>query len=212
MSRNFKRRVDNRKFYRTNDRIFAQSLRVLDAENKQIGILTKAEALALARQQDLDLVEIAEKAVPPVAKIVDFKKFLYQQEKKKQEEKKKTKASETKEVRLGPFINDHDLEVVIRRARGFLEDGNKVKLVVKFRGRQITHPEFGIAILNKTIGSLEEVSKVDREGHFEGKQLICLLSPARHRFAKAIAGGPNRKGKNAKEKNQEISEPQIQDN
>ncbi|MEX2013033.1 MAG: translation initiation factor IF-3 [Candidatus Levyibacteriota bacterium] len=196
MSRNFKRRQDNRKFYRTNDRIFAQSLRVLDSENKQIGILTKQEALRLAQEQDLDLVEIAEKAVPPVAKIVDFKKFLYQQEKKRQEEKKKTKTSETKEIRLGPFINDHDLEVVIKRARGFLEDGNKVKLVVRFRGRQITHPEFGQETLRKTLAQLEDLSKIDREMHFEGKQLLCLLSP-------------ERKGKNAKEKDQEISEPQI---
>ena len=192
MSRNFKRRESNRKFYRTNDRIFAQSLRVLDAENKQIGILSKAEALTLARDQELDLVEIAENATPPVAKIVDFKKFLYQQEKKKQEEKKKTKASETKEVRLGPFINDHDLEVIIRRARGFLEDGNKVRLVVRFRGRQITHPEFGQETLKKTIAQIEDVSKIDRDMHFEGKQLICLLSPSK-------------KGKNAKEENKEIS-------
>lgn len=196
MSRNFKRRETNRKFYRTNDRIFAQSLRVLDSENKQIGILTKQEALRLAQEQELDLVEIAEKAVPPVAKIVDFKKFLYQQEKKRQEEKKKTKTSETKEVRLGPFINDHDLEVIIRRARGFLENGNKVKLVVRFRGRQITHPEFGQETLKKTLAKLEDLSKIDREMHFEGKQLLCLLSP-------------ERKGKNAKEKDQEISEPQI---
>ncbi len=199
MSRNFKRRQDNRKFYRTNDRIFAQSLRVLDSENKQIGILTKTAALTLAREQELDLVEIAENATPPVAKIVDFKKFLYQQEKKKQEEKKKTKTTETKEVRVGPFINDHDLEVVVRRARRFLEDGNKVRLVVRFRGRQITHPEFGQETLKKTIVQIEDVSKIDRDMHFEGKQLICLLSP-------------DKKGKNAKNKNQEISEPQIQGN
>lgn len=211
MSRNFKRRQDNRKFYRTNDRIFASSLRVLDSENRQIGILTKTQALALAREQELDLVEIAENATPPVAKIVDFKKFLYQQEKKKQEEKKKTKTTETKEVRVGPFINDHDLEVVVRRARRFLEDGNKVRLVVRFRGRQITHPEFGQETLKKTIVQIEDVSKIDRDMHFEGKQLICLLSPARH-AKQGVAGGPDKKGKNAKNKNQEISEPQIQGN
>lgn len=150
----------------------------------------------MAKEQGLDLVEIAEKAVPPVAKIVDFKKFLYQQEKKRQEEKKKTKTSETKEVRLGPNISDHDLAVAIRRARGFLEGGNKVRLAVRFRGRQITHPEFGQETLGKTLADLSDVSKVDREIHFEGKQLVCILSP-------------DKKGKNAKEENKEISEPQI---
>ncbi len=198
MSRNFKRRQDNKKFYRTNERIFATTLRVLDSENKQIGILSKQEALTLAREQELDLVEIAENAVPPVAKLVDFKKFLYQQEKKKQEEKKKTKASETKEVRLGPFINEHDLQVIIRRARGFLEDGNKVKLVVRFRGRQITHPEFGQETLRKTLAQLEDISKIDREAHFEGKQLLCLISPDK-------SGRKNEEKNYAKEENKEIS-------
>lgn len=211
MSRNFKRRESNRKFFRVNDRIFAQTLRVLDSEGKQIGILTKQQALALAAQQKLDLVEIAGQASPPVAKIVDFKKFSYQQEKKRQEERKKTKTSETKEVRLGPFINEHDLEVIIRRARGFLENGNKVKLVVRFRGRQITHPEFGQETLRKTLEKLSDLSKVDREMHFEGKQLLCLLSPdkSRRRSLPANVAKTGLEEKNAKEKSEKISEPQI---
>lgn len=202
MSRNFKRRQDNRKFYRTNERIFATTLRVLDSENKQIGILSKQEALNLAREKELDLVEIAESAQPPVVKLVDFKKFLYQQEKKKQEEKKKTKASETKEVRLGPFINEHDLQVVIRRARGFLEEGNKVRMVVKFKGRQITHPEFGQETLRKTLQQIADISKIDREAHFEGKQLICLISPDK-------SGRKNEDKNYAKEENQEISQQEV---
>lgn len=199
MNRNFKKRDQNRTFYRTNERVFGSEFRVLDSENKQIGILGREEALSLAKEQGLDLVEVTAKAQPPVVKIVDFKKFLYQQEKKKQEEKKKAKTSDTKEVRLGPFIGDNDLDVIIRRARGFLEDGDKVKLVVRFRGRQITHPEFGQQVIAKTINSLSEISKVDREAHLEGKQLICLLSP-------------DKKGKNAKEENKEISEQEIQGN
>ncbi len=165
-----------RKTYRLNQRIFASPLRVLDVEGKLIGVLSKFEALKLAQEQELDLVEIAPKANPPVAKIVDFNKFLYQQEKKKKEEKKKAKVSETKEIRLGPFMSDNDLQVMIRRGKGFLEEGHKLRMVVKFRGRQIVHPEFGREIVNKVIKSLGSLSKVDREPHFEGKQLVTLLS------------------------------------
>ena len=163
--------------YRINQRIFASQLRVLDAEGKQIGVLSKDEALRQAQEQGLDLVEVAAKAQPPVAKIIDFNKFLYQLEKKKKEEKKKAKVSETKEVRLGPFMSDNDLQVMVRRGREFLENGDKVRVVVKFRGRQITRSEFGRVIVNKFISDLENISKVDREPHFEGKQMIALLSP-----------------------------------
>lgn len=164
------------KRYRINQRIFASTLRVLDAEGKQIGVLEKSEALKLAQEQELDLVEIAPLAKPVVAKIIDFNKFQYQLAKKKQEEKKKAKTSETKEIRLGPFMSDNDLQVMIRRGREFLEDGDKIRLVVKFRGRQITRSEFGRQVINKVIDSLEDISKVEREAHLEGKQMVALLS------------------------------------
>ncbi len=179
MIKRFKRFKNTKKFYRTNEGIHATSLRVLNADGKQIGILTKFEALKKAREEAIDLVEIAPQAVPPVAKIIDFKKFLYQEEKKKKEEKKKSKVSETKEIRLGPFMNEHDLGVMIKRGREFLTDGDKVRLVLKFIGRQIIHPEFGQGIMRKVIDSLSDISKVDRDPHFEGKQLIALLSPER---------------------------------
>ncbi len=177
MIKRFKRRQEQRKFYRTNERIFAHTLRVLDNEGKQIGVLSKFEALTKAKEAGMDLVEVAPTASPPVAKIIDFKKFLYQEEKKKKEEKKKSKVSETKEVRLGPFMNDHDLEVMIRRAKEFLTNNDKVRLVVKFKGRQITHPEFGKTVVQKVIDSVSDIGKVDRDPHFEGKQLLALLSP-----------------------------------
>lgn len=163
--------------YRINQRIFAPQLRVLDAEGKQIGVLSKFDALKLAQEQELDLVEVAPMAKPPVAKIVNYNKFLYQLEKKKKEEKKKAKVSETKEIRLGPFMSDNDLQVMIRRGKEFLEDGNKVRLVVKFRGRQITRSEFGREIVEKFAWALSDISKIDREPHLEGKQMIALLSP-----------------------------------
>lgn len=180
MIKRYSKHKDTQKqYFRINERIFAQTLRVLDSEGKQIGVLSKQEALAKAREEMLDLVEVAPRAVPPVAKLIDYNKFLYQQAKKLKEEKKKAKVSETKEVRLGPFMNDHDLEVMIRRGKEFLEDGDKVRLVLKFMGRQITHPEFGQKVIKKVITALDDISKVEREAHFEGKQLIAILSPER---------------------------------
>lgn len=178
--------------YRINERIFAQQLRVLDAEGKQIGILSRSEALTKAREEGLDLVEIAGHAQPPVVKIIDFNKFLYQQSKKKQEEKRKAKVSETKEIRLGPFMSENDLMVSVRKGREFLSEGDKIRLVLKFRGRQITHPEFGHAIIRKVTDNLADISKIEREAHLEGKQLIALLSP-------------ERKKQHAEEKNQGVS-------
>ena len=196
----FKRHIDTRKFYRTNERIFALTLRVLDSEGKQIGVLSKAEALAKAREEGLDLVEVAPMAKPPVAKIINFKKFLYQQEKKKREEKKKTKTSETKEIRLGPFMDDHDLGVRIKRGREFLEDSDKVRLVLKFIGRQIVHPEFGHEVIKKVVTALSDISKLEKDPHFEGKQLIAVLSPE-----KKSKGGQEKKY----EKDKEVSSQKV---
>ena len=176
MIKRFKRKQEQRKFYRTNERIFASTLRVLDSSGSQIGILPKHEALTLAREQGLDLVEVAPAAKPPVAKLIDFKKFLYQEEKKKREEKKKAKNSETKEVRLGPFMSDNDLGVMVKRAREFIEDGDKVRLVVKFKGRQITKQQFGAGVIQKVVASLADVAKMEKEPRMEGRQLVAILS------------------------------------
>lgn len=199
MKKKFNKNRTQRKFYRTNERIFASSLRVIDSEAKQIGILTKFEALTKARELGLDLVEIAPTAKPPVARIIDFKKFLYQEEKKRREEKKKSKNSETKEIRLGPFMDDHDLETMVKRAREFLEGNDKVKLVVRFTGRQMAHPEFGHQVMGKATQSLSDVSKVDKNAHFEGRQLISMLSPERKKEKK----------NEEQDKNQEVSVPTL---
>jgi translation initiation factor IF-3 len=174
-----KKRQDNRKFYRINDRIFASQLRVLDSDGKQIGVLSRFEALQKAKELEVDLVEVAPMANPPVARLINFKKFLYQEAKKKNEEKKKSKVSETKEIRLGPFMNSHDLDTMIRRGTDFLQNNDKVRLIVKFMGRQIAHPEFGNEIMQKAITALSNISKVERPPHFEGKQLIAILTPER---------------------------------
>ncbi len=168
---------NQKKIYRLNQRIFASTLRVLDASGEMIGVLPKNEALKLAQEQELDLVEVAPKAQPPVAKIIDFNKFLYQKAKKEKEEKKHAKSSDTKEVRLSPFISDNDFQVAVRKTREFLEEGHKIKLVVKFKGRQIVHPEFGHKIIQKVLNDLSEISKLDRETRFEGRQLVAVMSP-----------------------------------
>lgn len=179
MIKKHKYQQNTKKFYRTNERIFAQTLRVLDDEGKQIGILSKQETLDKARDLGLDVVEIAPQAQPPVVKLIDFKKFLYQEEKKKREEKRKAKASETKEVRLGPFISDNDLQVMINRCIDFLTEGNKVRLVVKFKGREMTRTNFGFEVIKKVVASVNDISKVDREARMEGRQMVAVLSPAK---------------------------------
>lgn len=162
--------------YRVNEQIASSTLRLLDTDGKQIGIVTKQEALDKARELELDLVEVAPLAQPPVAKIIDFSKFLYQLKKKKQEEKKTSKVSETKQIRLGPFTQDHDLDVKLKKAKEFLEDGDKVKFAVRFAGRAITKQELGRDLLNKVIEKLGEMAKVEREMHMEGRQMIMIVS------------------------------------
>jgi len=201
--RKSKRKQEQKKWYRTNERIFASTLRVLDSEGKQVGILSKYEALSMARKQALDLVEIAPVAKPPVAKIIDFKKFLYQEEKKKREEKRKAKTSETKEVRLGPFMSDNDLGVMVRRAKEFIDDGDKVRLVVKFKGRQITKREFGAEVIQKVVNSLSDIAKIEKEPRMEGRQMVAILSQEK----KSTKGGQTEG--NHEEKNQEINRQTV---
>lgn len=162
-------------------RINAPQIRVLDAQGQQIGILTRNEALEMAQKQALDLVEIAPTAKPPVAKIINFKKFLYQQEKKEKEEKKKAKVSQTKEVRLGPFMSENDLQVMIKRGREFISEGDKLRIVVKFKGRQITRPEFGRKIVENFINALSDIAKIDKEPRLEGRQMVAVLSVEKHK-------------------------------
>lgn len=162
--------------YRINRQISSPTVRLLDADSKQIGIITLDEAFKLSDEQILDLVEIAPTAKPPVVKLIDYNKFLYQLKKKKQEEKKNVHQSETKQVQFGPFIDDHDLEIKLGRAREFIGDGDKVRFVVKFRGREMTKQNLGREVLNKVIEKMADIAKVDKEMHMEGRQMIMMMS------------------------------------
>ncbi len=164
------------KFYRLNFFIQAKELRLLDEEGKQIGVVTKEEALKRAREAGVDVVEIAPSAKPPVAKLIDFKKFKYLEAKKQRDEKKKQKHVGIKEIRLSPFIGPHDLDVRVTQAKEFLNDGNSVKISIPFRGREITRKEFGYNVLNQFLGALPE-TKVVRQGHFEGRILVAMITP-----------------------------------
>ncbi len=162
------------KFYRLNYQIVAPQLRLLDEQGKQVGIVSKLEALQKAKELSVDVVEVAPNAKPPVAKLIDYKKFKYQEAKKERESKKSQKNVGVKEVRLRPFIGAHDLDTRLRQATDFLESGNQLKISVFFRGREITRKEFGYEIVKKFLGKLESV-KVVREPHLEGRTLVTMV-------------------------------------
>ena len=148
----------------------------MDEEGKQIGILTKIEALQKAKELDMDVVEIAPHAVPPVAKLIDYKKFKYQEQKKERDSKKSQKNVGVKEVRLRPFIGQHDFDTRLKQATDWLTDGNQIKINVVFKGREITRKEFGFNVMKRFLGSLEGV-KVVREPRLEGKVLSAMVVP-----------------------------------
>ena len=152
-------------------------MRVIDEQGTQIGVMTKAEALRKAQEMDLDLVLVAPSAKPAVAKIIDFSKFQFQQEKKEQTSRKKNKSQELKELRLTPFMADNDLNVRLKRAIKFLKEGDKVRLVVYFKGRQITKKQFGYDILQQCKVALEGCGAPETEAKLRGKNLEGVFKP-----------------------------------
>lgn len=164
------------KHYRINYQIISPTLRLLDEEGKQIGILTKIEALQKAKELEMDVVEIAPNAVPAVAKLIDFKKFKYQEQKKERDSKKSQKNVDLKEVRLRPFIGQHDFDTRLKQAVDWIADGNQIKVNVIFKGREITRKEFGFEVMKRFLASMEDI-KVVREPHLEGKVLSAMIVP-----------------------------------
>lgn len=167
------------KFYRLNQYIQAPNLRVLDEKGKQVGLFTRQEALRKAQELGLDLVEIAPNAKPPVAKLIDFKKFKYLEAKREQQIKKKAKEVEVKEIHLRPFIAEHDFEVRVHQAEEFLKDGDRLKIVVKFQGREFSKKEFGYKIIKRFVEKLEGIAQASGPPRFEGRVLVAFLAPGR---------------------------------
>ncbi|MSM38225.1 MAG: translation initiation factor IF-3 [Geobacter sp.] len=160
-----------------NQAIRAREVRVIGPESEQIGILSLSEALALAAERELDLVEVSPTAVPPVCRIMDFGKFKYQQSKKLQEAKKKQVHVQLKEVKLRPKTDDHDLQFKVKHVKRFLEEGNKAKITMVFRGREITHTNIGQSILDRIAEELQDVAIIEVRPKMEGRSLFMIVAP-----------------------------------
>ena len=172
------------KYYRLNYQIQAAKIRLLDENGKQIGIKDKVEALKLAQSQSKDLVEIAPNAKPPVVKLIDFKKFKYLEAKKEKEARKSVKNVGVKEIRLSPFMQDHDFNTRVKQGESFLKAGNQLKISLPFKGRAIVHKQFGMTIMEKAIKRLEESARINKPPHFEGRVLVAMLVSAKKQSTK----------------------------
>ena len=168
---------DNTKRVRVNRQIRISPIRVIGANGDQLGILEVDQALRIAEEQGLDLVEVAPMARPPVARIMDYGKYKFEQAKQARIAKKKQHVIQLKEVKYRPGIEEHDFETKTRHARRFLGEGNKVKVTLMFRGRQIAHPELGRAVVDRVSQALADVAKVESEARMEGKMMTMILTP-----------------------------------
>jgi len=152
-------------------------VRLVDEKGQMVGVVGRNEALTMAASAGLDLVEIAPNADPPVCKILDFGKYKYEEQKKKNEARKKQKIIEVKEIKLRPSIDDHDYEVKRRSMMKFIEEGDKVKVTMRFRGRELAHQELGMDVLIRVRGDLDEIAKVEQMPRMEGRQMTMVMSP-----------------------------------
>ena len=160
-----------------NFRIKVPEVRVIASDGKQLGVMQTREALRIAQEEGYDLVEVSPTARPPVCKIMDYGKYKYEQEKKRREAKKHQAVVLVKEVKLRPTTDEHDLQTKLKHVKRFLQDGNKAKLTVKFRGREMAHRDLGEALLKKLIAEIGDAAKIDQPPKFEGKMLSAVLAP-----------------------------------
>jgi translation initiation factor IF-3 len=167
-----------------NGAIRAPELRVIDEGGKQLGILSKNEALKLAEEQELDLVEISPDAQPPVAKIINWGKYNYQRTKQLQKSKRSTKSLDVKQIRFGLKISDHDLGVKLNKVTKFLEEGHKVKIVIFYRGRELAHKDLGFKLADRVISGFQDIAVADQPPQLAGKQLSFVLRSNPHAKAK----------------------------
>jgi len=167
------------KSHLVNEDIRAKEIRVIGDDGSQLGVISSREALAIAEEKELDLVMIAPNANPPVCRIMDYGKFIYEQSKKEKEAKKKQNIINIKEVRLSPTIEEHDLEVKAKNARKFLETGNKVKVTIRFRGREADYSHIGRKIVDSFYQLLEDVCIKEKEAKLEGRNMTMVLAPKR---------------------------------
>jgi translation initiation factor IF-3 len=160
-----------------NEDIRVPQVRLIDEEGEMIGVMSAREALLRAYDAGMDLLEISPNAVPPVCKITDYGKYKYEQQKKANEARKKQKIVEIKEIKVRPNIDDHDYDVKMRAAKGFLEEGDKVKVTLRFRGREMAHQDLGAKVLERVRTELGELAKVEQMPRLENRQMIMVLAP-----------------------------------
>ncbi|MEH6753870.1 MAG: translation initiation factor IF-3 [Alphaproteobacteria bacterium] len=162
---------------RINEDIEVSEVRLVAEDAEQLGIVSLEAALQRAADAGMDLVEVSPNASPPVCKIIDYGKLKYQEQKKKNEARKKQKTIEVKEIKLRPNIDTHDYDVKMRSARRFIDDGDKVKVTLRFRGREMAHQDLGAQVLERVRGELDEIAKVEQMPKMEGRQMVMVMSP-----------------------------------
>ena len=174
---NFFHRRTKPKGPRTNEKIRAPEVQVIDSYGKNLGTLSTKEAMQIAREEGLDLIEISQNATPPVCKIIDIGKYKYDLQKKTNKAKKKQKIMNLKEIKLRPVTEIHDYNFKIKNAQKFLEKGDKVKFTVRFKGREMQHVDLGKELMNRIINDTKDVGKIETSPKFEGKQMIMVIQP-----------------------------------
>ena len=169
--------ISSKQEQQINEEIRDKEIRVVTDDGEQLGIMSAAEALKIAESKNLDLVKIAPMAKPPVCKIMDYGKFRFEKAKKEKEAKKNQKTIEIKEIRLSLNIDTHDFDTKINHARKFISSGNKVKVSIRFRGREMAHPELGLTIMNRCAEAMADCASVEKPAKLEGRQMLMFLAP-----------------------------------
>ncbi len=167
----------NREGPRVNFEIDVRNVRLIDEDGEMVGVVSTREAMEMAAEAGLDLVEVSPNADPPVCKILDFGKFKYEIQKKKNEARKKQKVIEVKEIKLRPGIDDNDYMVKMRAMKKFLEEGDKVKVTLRFRGREMAHQDLGMKVLDRVRADMDELAKVEQFPKMEGRQMVMVMAP-----------------------------------
>ncbi len=171
------RRGEPQDTVRRNEQIRAREVRVIGAEGEQLGILNRNDAIAAAKEAGLDLVEVAATAEPPVCRIMDYGKFKYEAQKKKQEAKKRQSVIQIKEIKLRPKTDEHDYQTKVNHIRRFIEGGDRCKVTIFFRGREIVHKDRGQTMLDRVVADTKDIAKVEQDAKAEGRTLFMMLVP-----------------------------------
>ena len=162
---------------RVNEQIEAEKVRVVNADGEMVGVISKEEGIEIAFEAGLDLVEVSPNADPPVCKVLDYGKYKYEAQKKANEARKKQKVIDVKEIKMRPGIDEHDYQVKMRSVRRFLDEGDKVKMTIRFRGREMAHQELGMKVLDRVLEDVDELAKVEQFPKSEGRLMTMVIAP-----------------------------------